>query len=68
MKKFLRRKSMCGSISSVKTKSIDTKADDYVTTLEVWEVDNSKIITWLNNSVTHLIGTHLTKYDTAKEV
>jgi len=32
-------------ISRVKEKSIDTKVNDYATTLEVWEVDNSKIIT-----------------------
>jgi len=47
---------------------IDTKADDYAITLEVWEVDNYKIITWVNNSVTHSIDTQLTKFDTIKEV
>jgi len=32
-------------ISGVKTKLIDTKENDYANALEVWEVDNSKIIT-----------------------
>jgi len=39
----------------VKAKLIDTKVDDYATTLEVYEVNNSKIITWVNNSITHSI-------------
>jgi len=32
---------VCDYISVVKAKPIDTKADDYATTLEVLEVDNS---------------------------
>jgi len=59
---------MWGYISGTKSKPIDTKIDDYAITLEVWGVENSKIITWVNNSVTHLIGAQLTKYDTTKEV
>ena len=46
---------MCVYVSSVKAKMIDTKVSDYATTLEVLEVDNSKIVNWVNNSVTHLI-------------
>ena len=62
-------KNPCRVIFQVfKAKSIDTKVDDYATALEVWEVDNSKIITWVNNSVTHSIDAQLEKYDTAKEV
>jgi len=55
MKSFFREKSMCVYVSSVKAKMIDTKVSDYATTLEVLEVDNSKIVNWVNNSVTHLI-------------
>ena len=36
--------------------------------LDVWEGDNSKIITWINNSVAPLIGMQLAKYNYAKEV
>ena len=36
--------------------------------LEIWDVNNSKIITWINNSVEHKIGTQLTKYEATKEV
>ena len=46
----------------------DNKLDNYVVLLETWEVDNSKIITWVNNSVTPSIGLQLAKYETAKEV
>ena len=35
--------------------------------LDVWEVNNSKIITWIN-SVTPSIGMQLAKYEYAKEV
>lgn len=34
--------------------------------LEIWEVNNSKIITWINNYVDNSIGMQLSKYDTAK--
>jgi len=54
-------------ISGVKAKLIDTKFDDYATTLEVWKVDNSKIITWVNNSVIHSIITQLAKFDIVEE-
>jgi len=56
--------SPCG----VKAKLINIKVDDYVTTLEVWKVDNFKIITWVNNLVIHSIDTQLVKYDATKEV
>ena len=63
MENFVRGKPMWGYISGVKEKSIDTKANDYATALEVWEVNNSKIITWVNNFVTHMIDAQLAKYD-----
>jgi len=43
--KFSSWKIHVGYISGVKTKPIDTKADDYATALKEWELDNSKIIT-----------------------
>jgi hypothetical protein len=36
--------------------------------IDTWEANNAKIITWINNSVEHSIGTQLVKYETAKEV
>jgi len=68
MKNFICRKSMWDYISGAKAKLIDTEADDYATTLEVWEIDNSKIIACVNNSTIYSVGAQLTKYDTAKEV
>jgi len=54
--KFLCGKSMYGYVSGVKAKRIDTNVDDYTTALKVWKIDNSKIITWVNNYVTRSIG------------
>ncbi|XP_062084857.1 uncharacterized protein LOC133790997 [Humulus lupulus] len=67
MKKNLKGKKMWGYVSGTLVKPTNDKAD-YATLLENWEVDNSKIITWINNSVEHSIGTQLAKYETAKEV
>ncbi|KAL9340353.1 hypothetical protein Peur_066572 [Populus x canadensis] len=38
-----------------------------VVLIDTWEANNAKIITWINNSVEHSIGTQLAKYETAKE-
>ncbi|XP_073132810.1 uncharacterized protein [Henckelia pumila] len=48
-------------------KPADIKAADYAKSLDTWEADNAKIITWINNSVTHSIGAQLAKYETAKQ-
>ncbi|XP_073154102.1 uncharacterized protein [Henckelia pumila] len=68
MKNFLRRKSMWGYVTGVCVKPADIKAADYAKSLDTWEADNAKIITWINNSVTHSIGAQLAKYETAKQV
>ena len=49
----------------VKPKSIN---EDYTTELDMWEANNSKIVTWINNFVEHSIGARLAKYETIKEV
>jgi len=36
--------------------------------LKTWNKNNSKIITWINNLVSQLIGMQLAKFDNAKEV
>ena len=68
MKNFLRGKTMWGIVIGDKKKPTYEKAVNYETLLDSWETDNSKIITWINNSVIQSIGTQLAKYDTAKEV
>ncbi|XP_048235207.1 uncharacterized protein LOC125371104 [Ricinus communis] len=62
MKNFLKGKQKWGYISDAYI-----KPQDDVALLDKWEVDNSKIITWINNSVKHSIGTQLAKYE-AKEL
>ena len=68
MKNFLRGKNMWSIVTGTRAKPADDKAANYATLLDSWETDNSKIITWINNSVIQSIGTQLAKYDTAKEV
>jgi hypothetical protein len=36
--------------------------------INTYEANNAKIITWINKSVEHSIGTQLAKYEIAKEV
>ena len=68
MKNFLRGKNMWGYITGVKPRPIDDKTENFDLLVDLWETNNSKIITWINNSVTQSIGMQLAKYDTAKEV
>ena len=68
MRQFLRGKSMWGYVIGVRVKPTNEKATDYANLVDVWETENTKIITWINNSVTHSIGALLAKYETAKEV
>jgi hypothetical protein len=72
MKKFLKGKRIWGYVdgTSVKPTNNADKKDEakYATELETWDANNSKIITWINNSVSQSIGVQLAKYDTAKEV
>lgn len=46
----------------------DTTTTKHVELLESWKVNNSKIITWVNNSVEQSIGMQLAKFSTAKQV
>ena len=68
MKNFLKEKKMWGYVMGTTSKPTDLDDKDFVEKLEVWDVNNSKIITWINNSVEHSIGTQLAKYETAKEI
>ncbi|XP_057773729.1 uncharacterized protein LOC130993022 [Salvia miltiorrhiza] len=68
MKNFLRGKKLWGYVSGTHCKPIEENNAKYVEELDSWEVCNSKIITWINNSVENSIDMQLAKYDTAKEV
>ncbi|XP_073136982.1 uncharacterized protein [Henckelia pumila] len=68
MKNFLRAKSLRSYVTGVRIKPTDETTTNYADLVDSREVDNSKIITWINNSVTHFIGVQLAKYETTKEV
>ncbi|GKC76597.1 hypothetical protein Tco_1127371 [Tanacetum coccineum] len=59
---------MCCYVTGVKKMPSGDKEANYAMLLETWEVDNSKIITLINNSVTPSIGLQLAKYETTKVV
>lgn len=68
MKNFLIGKKLWGYVSGTHCKPIEVNNEKYVEQLDSWGVCNSKIITWINNSVENSIGMQLAKYDTAKEI
>ena len=67
MRNFLKGKTLWGYVSGI---SVQPKTTDvnFATLIDSWDANNAKIITWINNSVEHSIGTQLAKYETAKEV
>ena len=70
MKNFLKGRKLWGYISGVYVEPVkpETIDDKYRELLEKWDTENSRIITWINNSVENKIGMQLAKYDTGKEV
>ncbi|XP_073130006.1 uncharacterized protein [Henckelia pumila] len=68
MKNFLKGKKMWGYVAGTKNKPEDQKDGKFEEQLDAWEVNNSKIITWINNSVESSIGIQLAKYEMAEEV
>ena len=67
MRNFLKGKKMWGYVSGVYVVPKNIEEGD-TASIDAWEANNAKIITWINNSVEHSIGTQLAKYETAKEV
>ena len=59
---------MWGCVSGILSKPTDASNEKYAAMLEIWDVNNSKIITYINNSVEHKISTQLAKHEAAKEV
>jgi len=49
----------------MKSRNID---EGYTVSIDAYESNNAKNITWINNSVKHFIGIQLAKYETLKEV
>ena len=58
---------MWGYINGTYVIPTNTEEGD-VALIDVWEANNAKIITWINNSAGHFIGIQLTNYETTKEV
>ena len=67
MRNFLKGKKMLGYVSGTYVIPKNTEEGDTVS-IDAWEANNAKIITWINISVEHSIGTQLAKYETANEV
>ena len=67
MRNFLKSKKMWGYVSGTYVISKNNEEGDVVL-IDTWEANNAKIITWINNSVEHSIGTQLANYETTNEV
>jgi hypothetical protein len=67
MRNFLEGKKMWEYVSGTYVIPKNTEERDVVL-IDTWKTNNAKIITWINNSVKHSIGTQLAKYETTKEV
>ena len=60
-------KQMWGYIVGTLCKPRNEDDEKYAEQLDVWKVNNLKIIIQINNSIENSIGTQLTKYETTKE-
>jgi hypothetical protein len=67
MRNVLKSKKMRGYVSGTYVIPKNTEEGDVVL-IDTSEANNANIITWVNNSVEHSIGTQLAKYETTKEV
>jgi len=67
MRNFFKGKKMRGYVSGTYVIPKNTEEGDVVL-IDTWEANNAKIITWINNSVEHFIGTQLAKYETVNKV
>jgi len=65
--KFFKGKKMWGYVSGTLMKPRNTD-EGYTVLIDVWEANNANIITWINNSIEHFIGTQLAKYEITNEV
>jgi hypothetical protein len=56
MRNFLKGKKIWGYVSGTYVIPKNTEGRDVVL-IDTWEANNAKIITWINNSIEHSIGT-----------
>jgi hypothetical protein len=56
MRNFLKGKKMWGYVSGTYVIPKNTE-ERVVVLIDTWEANNTKIISWINNSVEHSIGT-----------
>ncbi|KAM1261911.1 hypothetical protein ACFX2G_027718 [Malus domestica] len=68
MKNFLIGKGLWGYVSGMISIPNNPKDEKHFELVAAWEMNNSKIITWINNSVDLAIGMQLAKFSTSKEV
>jgi len=61
MRNLFKGKKMRGYVSGTYVIPKNTKEGD-VALIDVWEANNAKIITWINNSIEYSIGMQLAKY------
>ena len=59
---------MWGYVSGTSTKPKGDKDERFAEQSDLLDANNSKIITWVNNSVQQSIGFQLAKYERGKEV
>lgn len=59
---------MWGYIDGTLSPPQDAQSKKYAQELETWKVNNSKTITWNDNSVSQSIGVQLAKYDLSKDI
>lgn len=55
-------------VDGTSVKPTDKNNEKYEKDLETQDINNSKILTWIPNSVSQSICMQLTKYDTTKDV
>jgi hypothetical protein len=67
MRNFFKGKKMWGYVSGTYVIPMNTD-EGYAALIDVWEVNNAKIVTLINNSIKHSIGIQLVKYEITKEV
>jgi hypothetical protein len=66
MRNFLKGKKMWRYVSG--TVILKNNKEEDVVLIDIWDANNAKIITWINNSVEHSMSTQLAKYKTTKEI
>ncbi|KAL5704255.1 hypothetical protein ACHQM5_022705 [Ranunculus cassubicifolius] len=68
MRNFLKGKKLWGYVSGILTQPTNDRDPKYAELFDIWDVNNAKIITWINLAVETSIGIQLAKYDRAKDV